>query len=279
MSNFNKEETKEFIRISCPMNLDGVAAKEFSDQSKSWLLSSVANIIIDFSGVASVTRDFYQAVLYLKSTLKKDNKILHSINVSMDIIRQIRSDGVEPAFNPRQSIDQILGRDKPAAGPSGKLDVAFINPFLVATQKTLEVQCKTKVKVLKPYIKKEQIPNIALAGVLTLISNGFTGSVVLCFSLPVFLNVYENMFGEKHTEISAELEDAAAELLNIIYGMAKIELNPKGYNFQLALPTILTAEKINIRQTGPQPAVIIPFETETGQLHLEIEFGKAQGGG
>lgn len=82
------------------------------------------------------------------------------------------------------------------------------------------------------------------------------------------------MFSEEHKELTAELEDAAAELLNIIYGLAKIDLNTKGFNFQKALPTILKGEKISIRQSGLEPVVIVPFETDAGPLHLEIEFNK-----
>lgn len=274
MSQFTKEQTDKYLKIICPVNLDAVAAKEFSDATKAWLLTQVKHFIVDFAATTNVTKEFYQVLIYLKTNLKKDQKLMYSLNLSSTLLRQIKEDGIEQALHPVKSIDEIFSVGKTAEKQTKTIDVDFINPFLAATEKTLEVQCNTKVKLLKPYLKKEQMPNIAIASVLSLISNGFSGSVVLCFTQEVFLRVYENMFGEKHEKITQELEDAAAELLNIIYGMAKIELNTKGYDFQKALPTVLTGEKIRIRQSGVEPAVIIPFETGFGQLHIEIEFNK-----
>jgi chemotaxis protein CheX len=146
---------------------------------------------------------------------------------------------------------------------------------LHATKKTLEVQANTPLKLLKPFLKKTPAKDVAIAGVISLISDKFNGSITLCFPAGVFLKIYENMFGEKHTAITKELEDAAGELLNIIYGQAKIELNAKaGYDLKKALPTVLTGEKINISQQGRVPTVVLPFETDAGVFHIEIESEK-----
>jgi chemotaxis protein CheX len=278
MSRFTKEQTDKYVKISCPSSLDAVAAKEFSEQAKSWMMVPVTHIIIDFHSVLGITKEFYHAVILFKTNLKRDQKLLHSINLSAPLLKQVKVDGIEQAIHPIASIKELFSHEKAVGMKAKSIDVAFINPFLLATQKTLEVQCNTKTKLLSPHLKSGQIPNIAIASVLSLISNGFSGSVVLCFSEGVFLRVYENMFGEKHDKIIPELEDAAGELLNIIYGMAKVELNQQGYDFQKALPTVLTGEQIRIRQTGNQPAVIVPLETEFGQLHIEIEFDKPNGG-
>ena len=278
MNEFVKEELGKAIKIKCPSNLDAGASKMFSEQAKAWMLSSAQYFVLDMSGVLNIGREFYQAIILLKTNLKRDQKIIYSINLSSTLLKQVKVDGVEQAFNPVKSMEEILAQDKAASSPqAGSLNVAFINPFLAAAQKTLEVQCKTKVKVLTPFLKKEQTANVAIAGVLSLISNGFSGSIVLCFPQAVFLKIYENMFGEKHDAITPELEDAAGELLNIIYGMAKIELNSKGYNFQKALPTVMAGEKLKIRQSGSMPAVVIPLETDVGPFHIEIEFNKSEG--
>ncbi|MBX7231826.1 MAG: chemotaxis protein CheX [Bdellovibrionales bacterium] len=230
--------------------------------------------MIDYKNVVSISREFYQSLLHLKSNLKKDQKHLHALNLSMELLKQIKADGIESAFHLIKSLDSLIAEEKSLAKKNNTLNVDFINPFLLATKKTLEVQCKTKVKILKPFLKKDQISNVAIASVLSLISNEFSGSIVLSFTKESFLKIYKNMFSEEHKELTAELEDAAAELLNIIYGLAKIDLNTKGFNFQKALPTILKGEKISIRQSGLEPVVIVPFETDAGPLHLEIEFNK-----
>lgn len=275
MSLFKSEENEKLVRITCPSFLDGNAAKDFSERGKVWMLSPVKYYVLDLTGVKDIHREFYQSLIHFKTSVKRDQKVIYSVNLSNHLIRQIKQDGVEQAFNPIKSIEVLLN-EKPSGNSNGSLNVAVVNPFLTSTQKALEIQCSTKASAGKPFLKTAPLPDIALAGVLSLKSSEFTGSIVLCFPSKVFLKIYENMFGEKHEQITPELEDAAAELLNIIYGMAKTELNRTGYDFQMALPTVLAGEKMKIRHTGVKPAVVIPFETETGGFHIEIELNKIQ---
>lgn len=272
MSQFTTEVLDKILKIHCPKNLDAVFAKAFSEQSKAWMLNPVQYFVMDLEGVTAISREFYRVLIQLKSTLKRDQKSIFSVNITPALLKQIKIDGVDLAFNPIDSIDSIVGEK--TAGHTGGLNAELVSPFVTATQKTIEVQCKTKVKTLKLYLKTAQVPNIAIASVISLISNEFSGNMVICFPQRVFLTIYENMFGEKHETINSDLEDAAGEILNIIYGLAKIELNPKGYNFQKALPTVLTGEQLKFRQSGSKPAVIIPFETDAGQFHIEFEFNK-----
>ena len=272
MSEYSIEQIENMVKIGCPRMLDIAAAAEFSRQCKSWMMKPAEHFVLDFSSVLEISRDFYRAIIHFKTSLRKDGKLIYAINLSPALLKQITRDGVEQAFNPVKSIDTLAGEDSQGEGKAASLDVEFLNPFLSAIRKTLEIQCNTKVKLLKPRLKRAPEPDVDIAGVLSLISNGFSGSIVLCFSKKVFLKVYENMFDEKHENISPEIEDAAGELLNIIYGSAKVELNQKGYDFKKALPTVLSGEKIVVRQAGVKPAVIIPVETDVGEFQVEIEF-------
>lgn len=266
MSQFKKEDFAQMAKIICPMNLDKNAAADFAEQLKTWLPTEAIAFVLDLNGVNNVSRDFYKAVIDLKNTLKNDEKGLHSINVNPTITRQLKQDGMEKVFSPMEAEAPV----KPKAPAA--IEVGVINPFLTATMSTLDVQCKTKITALKPYMKKEQMPDIAIAGVISLISKGFAGSIVLCFPETTFLKIYERMLGDKVETITSDTQDAAGELLNIIYGTAKTELNQKGYSFDRALPTVLTGEKLHIRQTGSQPVMIVPFQSDLGPFHIEIEF-------
>lgn len=267
MSQFKKEDFAQMAKILCPINLDKNAAVDFAEQVKVWLPTEAIAFVLDLNGVNLLSRDFYKAVIDLKNSLKNDEKGLHSINVNPTIARQLKQDGMEKVFSPMEPETPVKPKTQAAA-----VEVGVINPFLAATMNTLEVQCKTKVVPQKPYMKKEQVPNVAIAGVISLISKGFAGSIVLCFNEATFLKIYERMLGEKAEKVTPEIQDAAGELLNIIYGTAKTELNQKGYNFDRALPTVLTGEKLSIRQTGSQPVMIVPFQGDIGTFHIEIEF-------
>lgn len=271
---FRREDKDNITIIYLTSALDQKVSAELQEESKSWLPNPNPVFVLDFSGVLMISNQFYRIILQIKDMLKKSDKKMFSMGLNEKLIRQVRFDGMEAAFNPVESLPTATASQSAiiAANRPKPLDVAFINPFLTATMKTLEVQCQTKIKFGKPYLKKEQQEGISVASVLSLVSEGFSGSIVLCFPSNVFLKIYENMFGEKHAELTSDIGDAAGELLNIIYGQAKADLNKKGYKFPAALPTVMYGPQVNIRQTGGRAAMVIPFQMDIGQFHLEVEF-------
>lgn len=274
MSQFSKGTIGNVFKIKCPAVLDVTTATDFSDQSKAWMMSPTTHFALDFSDVLSVNRDFYRAVIQFKTVLKADGKVVCSFGFSDSIIKQLRDDGIVSAFSPFASLKEISETaDKPKSSMSD-LDTEFVKAFIRSTKTTFEVQCHTPLQIMTPYFKDKEIPGTSISAVMPLISNGWAGNFSICFPKAVFLQIYENMFGEKHTEITPEIEDAAAEFSNIIYGGIKTEFNPKGHNFQPALPKVMVGENLKLRRSGARPAIIVPFGTSAGQFHIEVEFEK-----
>jgi chemotaxis protein CheX len=152
-----------------------------------------------------------------------------------------------------------------------QIDVKFIKPFIDGTINTLKVQCSVEAKPGTPFVKgtREQ-PAFQLAGVIGITSEAFTGSINLCFPEAVFLAVMTNMLGEAFTSITDDLQSGAAELLNIIFGSAKIVLNEQGYAIQKAIPTVVRGEGLKATQLGQRPAIVLPFTSSVGEFHIEI---------
>ena len=78
------------------------------------------------------------------------------------------------------------------------------------------------------------------------------------------------MVGESHDNITEEVQDAAGELLNIIFGQAKTVLKGKNYVLERAIPTVLVGEKLRIRYKTKIPTIVLPFESSAGSFHIEI---------
>jgi chemotaxis protein CheX len=272
MGNFQVESDKEIVVIKCPTEVTVGNVHEFSDLTKSLLLQSAKVFVLDFGATLGISPKAFQPFLVFKKELKSIQKMLFSIGLRENLANDMKNRGLEAIFSPEKSLDSA----KKAAGlrTTRKLDVSFINPFIVATKTALEVQADTEVSVLKPYVKKEALPyDIGIAGVISLITDGFTGSITLCFPTRTFLDIYNKMFEEENTEINEELEDFAGELLNIIYGQAKVILNDEyGHELQKALPAVLTSEKLKIRHTGQGPVFVLPFDSPAGKFHIEIEM-------
>jgi len=162
--------------------------------------------------------------------------------------------------------------DRVAPSLDLKLVEPFIDPFTVATKTVFETQAQTPVMPGKAYLlpHDERIP-MEIVGLIGLACAEFKGALSICFRSEVFLKIYENMVGERHGAISQEIEDAAGELLNIIFGQAKTIVNDqKGYKLELAIPTVLTGEKLQLHHQSRNSAVVLPFESGAGAFHLEI---------
>jgi CheY-specific phosphatase CheX/anti-anti-sigma regulatory factor len=271
LSQFSKKTDGAIFEIKCPQKLDAQAAQEFADQSKAWMMSDATHFALDLADVKIMNRDFYRAVIKLKQVLKPDGKVVCSLNVSEEMLKQLRDDGVEAVFVPVHSREELL-HPKPSA--SSSLNTLLLQAFLRATKTTFEVQAQTPISILKPYPRTGVVQGTVIGAEIALDSNGPIGSFYLGLSTPVFLKIYENMFGEKHETIGPEMQDAAAEFVNIIYGLAKTELNPKGHRFAPAFPVVLFGEKLATAQRRPRPAIVVPFETSVGRFHIELEIEK-----
>lgn len=149
----------------------------------------------------------------------------------------------------------------------------FFKPFVVGTLETIRVQCGIETSPGKPFIKgNETQPDFEIAGVIGLTSEAFAGNITICFPGKVFLQIMSSMLGEQYTEITPELQDGAAELLNIIFGTAKAALNQQGHTIQMAIPTVIRGSALQTSALGIKKAMVLPFHTPAGEFHVEISM-------
>lgn len=155
-----------------------------------------------------------------------------------------------------------------------QFDLAMIYPFITAAKSAFEIQAAIGVESGQPFLKQDSdSTSVDLAGVLSFSSEKYTGIVTLCFGSEVFLKLYEKITGEKHQEINDEIEDAAGELLNIIYGQARIELNQLDNGiFGKAIPTVLAGSGLKVRHQTSQPTVVLPFQSDVGPVCIELSI-------
>ena len=149
----------------------------------------------------------------------------------------------------------------------------FIQPFIDATFEVMDTQVDLKVTCDGPTLKKpEDIQDVQIIGTIALVSDVFTGNISLCFPEQSFLNIVSQMLGEEYTELDDEISDAVSEILNIIFGMAKAELNDQfGHTIQKAIPSVIVGSDIQVRQTE-SPGIALHFKSELGHFHMEIDM-------
>lgn len=269
MSQFQAEDKDGVHVVLCPATIDSDDSAAMEAAVKTWLLSPSKIHVLDFKDVLNFKATAYRTFVIYNQQLKSHGKSLFVVNLNAQLQTQFKQDGLTSVFTAVANLDEAK---KKAAPARAAVDVEFINPFIAAARNVLETQAQVNLTPGKAVLKKpdEKIP-MEIAGVIALSCKEFTGSINLCFKAEVFLKIYESLTGEKHSSITTEIEDAAAELLNMIFGQAKTVLNDqKGYTLDRAMPTVLTGDRLRLHHLSKNPAIVIPFESPIGTFHLEI---------
>lgn len=155
-----------------------------------------------------------------------------------------------------------------------KFETPFFKPFLDGTINVLKVQCATDAVAGKPFFRGHgPTINSEIIAIIGLTCTAFNGTIALYFTKETFLAVMGNMLGEKFSEITDDLQDGAAEILNMIFGHAKRILNPQGYDIEKALPMVMRGSKVQANHITTDPIIVLPFSCQYGEFQVEICAG------
>lgn len=259
--------------ICCPSSVDGKKVGALDSEMKTWLLSTAEVHVLDFKDVTTLDPSAFRPFVAFKQALRANGKSLFVVHMRAPIQALVKQHGLDSVFTLVASVDEARRKAstrKPVA------DAKLLNIFVQATQQVLETQAQMNVASGKPYLKKPtDVLEMDIAGLLSMNCSDFHGTISLCFPAAVFLKIYEKMVGEKLETITPESEDAAGEIVNIIFGQAKTVLNDQnGYNLGKALPTVLAGTRLKIHHQGSQPSIILPFSSSLGNFHMEIMIDK-----
>ena len=171
--------------------------------------------------------------------------------------------------------DLSLGKEKNTGITTGpkKLDAMVFQPFVNETITTLKTMCNIDVLPVKAYYKHEgPLPVFDIAGVVGVMGAKIQGSFTLCMEKGVFLKIMSRMMGQELSEMNNDIEDGAAELVNIIFGQAKRVLNEAGYSIKMAIPTIVKGKSVTSNYFSKNPVIILPFTSAFGQFWIEFTY-------
>ncbi|MBX2987518.1 MAG: chemotaxis protein CheX [Bdellovibrionaceae bacterium] len=268
------EEKSSAVLLSLPLDLTDDLLAEFEAAHDDWLKKEPKLFLIDFHDVMTLPQKWVAPLVRFCREARTRKKTLHSLNINKALLKTLTSEGLELTLQPVGSLKEAYekaGLTPPAAGAKPRLDTEFINPFIDAVINTFKVQLNLEIQPGKALLKKDVKPlPLEIAGVISLASTHFHGTISLGFPGQVFLKVYETWLGETHAAINQDIQDAAGELMNIVYGQAKAELNKKNYNIEKALPTVVTGEKLHLADTNKGTTLVIEFSSVHGPFIIEI---------
>lgn len=188
---------------------------------------------------------------------------------------------VEKPISPSKLVDTVRPMLKvlsqtPTVAKAKPIDSKMIKPFIEALTLTIKSMGQAKEVVAeKSYIlRKGEKLGVDVSGAISIISTSFKGTLYVSFPKDTILAVVNNMLGEKHTQMTADMDDASAELTNIIYGNTKRVLSEQGYEFQTTLPSVVKGADHAMTSNGQYPVIVTLLTTDLGKIFIQICFNE-----
>lgn len=244
-------------------------AEEYINQALPKVMGSNFDLIINCEFLNKLSPAWLRALALTEQSIRKNQKKLRLIRVRDAIKILLVDKGLARILQINADLrDALLD-----LGLISKksLNVGFVNPFLEATIYVLKVQAQIEAKPGKIYVKKDTSELSGdISGVIGLVSDSFSGNVIITFPEKMFLALMSKILRENFTTINKENADGAGELTNMIFGQAKITLNEQGYGIKTALPSLIVGKSHHFTGTKQELVVVVPFESDIGDFFVEI---------
>ena len=269
---FTKKDTYAVVKLTEEMDQD--LAKEFEKRIRPQLEGLTVDLVFDLTDCGEFHPQWTRLLMQVATLVKTAGKKLRVVSTHERHRNFFQEQGITGSF-PFSVVPTVeTAAAEMAAKKSNKLDENFINPFLEGTIEVLKIQAQTTAKAGLPKSKDPRAPfGGDISGVIGLVSETFTGSVVISFPAATFLAIMSRMLGEEYKELTPEISDGAAEMTNIIFGYAKRVLNEKGYGIKMAIPSVISGKDHSIQNHTNGPRLSIPFESDAGVFSIEVCLG------
>ncbi|MDR1307555.1 MAG: chemotaxis protein CheX [Treponema sp.] len=150
----------------------------------------------------------------------------------------------------------------------------YIQPFIAVSKNTFKNFVGVELSAGRPYfLENSAVSEEDLSAIIGL-SGEARGAVVIGMKDALAIRLTDMLTGEKHSSVDDDVVDAIGEIVNIIAGNAKKELE-ESFRLIISLPSIVKGKGHQIKWPGDRARIIcIPFtifETELLTLSVAIE--------
>ncbi len=148
------------------------------------------------------------------------------------------------------------------------INPTIIKAFVFSTKNVLATMVNTECKIGKPYLREKGSEAYDVSGIVGF-TGDITGSVVIRFAKDTALTLVEQFTCERFEIDSDDFTDAIGELSNMIAGSAKAEF---GLTAGISIPSVIVGTNHNVARMSDVPCVVIPCETPSGKLAVEVNI-------
>jgi len=156
--------------------------------------------------------------------------------------------------------------------------IQFSKPFIDALTETFELMVQTTIKCHSPKIKETRIAKgditaiIGMNGILEKDGENkdFKGLMAISWPEEVYIKFASRMLMEDYEAYCDEIADSGAEVVNIVMGNAKGQLNPLGFKIDMATPSTIRGKQHEIKYPSKTTVIEITVSSDIGDFALEL---------
>lgn len=241
------------------------------NEQLAYLLQSPSHVIINTYGLASLSPEVIESFVFFENELILKNKMLQFVYFPEDL--KLTSP-LTKSFKFSDSFGSAIASfsgNQLTQKTQGKIH--FIKAFVDACIRVIFIQSRALSRRGKISLKTtdREILSGPISGVIKVASPEYPYEIIISFTENCYLNLISAMLGEKQTKITDENRDGATEILNIIYGQAKLVLNQQNALIAPQIPVLHSGLTYHDDQSN---IVVIPFDSDYGEFCIEVRTPK-----
>ncbi len=149
------------------------------------------------------------------------------------------------------------------------MNVAYINPFIDSTVRSLEMMAGIQAEKAGLELKEDPITTYDISSIIAL-TGEVSGSIIISVPEPLACKIASNMLMEEISKLDRAVEDAIGEIGNIVVGDARRSLMQDGHQLTISVPTVVMGKGHKISRAGDIPCIAIPFSTPFGTFEVNV---------
>jgi len=152
------------------------------------------------------------------------------------------------------------------------MDASYITPFMTSIQNVFSTMFQLPVEIGEPRIKSDSNTSHDVSGIIG-VSGEMVGTIVLSMPSDAAESIVALFTGMEMSSDSDDFADAVGELINMISGNAKAEFQRKAVS--ISCPSVVIGSGHRVASNSGTPCVMIPCNTDCGEVVLEIALREA----
>jgi len=149
------------------------------------------------------------------------------------------------------------------------MNVAYVNPFIESTLRSLDMMAGIKADKTGLALKEDLITTYDISAIIGL-TGETSGSIIISMPASLACKVASNMLMEEILTVNKSVEDAIGEIGNIVVGDARRALIQDGHSLSISIPTVVIGSGHKISRSGDIPCIAIPFTTPFGDFEVNV---------